>query len=297
MGVHFSFSNVIRYECTYSIEFQVSDLDSNELCFFMMPILFCCSSFHQPVSSCNSRQSLLLSYGIVTFNSGNHADGMSTDPIDPCSSLNSDGFSREHRLDSDFSLMSLSHQQQPANVYPFDSVLSSASSSSQIFRTLSVSTNNMGDNPSGSIVTSNGSIIFFDEKYSDQPTNYLLGPPMAHVHDPHRRASMCRSHVSQICEETRPFGDSYALVQPLPPNPKTLLRASEVTYTDLFEPSPVVEKRSQSIPMNDQTLEVHDQSIMVQYAAIDHQQTQLSDRRAKLATMSSVPDRTPPFVL
>jgi hypothetical protein len=261
---------------------------------FTFSILLDCSSFHQPVSSCNSRQSLLLSYGIVTFNSGNNADSMSTDPIDPGSSVNSDGFVGEHRLNSDFSLMSLSYQQQPSNIFPFEGVLSSASSGSQIFRTLSVPTTNIGDHPSGSFRTSNGNIIFFDEKYSDQPPNYLLGPLMAVVDADHRRTSICRSHVSQISEETRPIGDSYALVQPLSNHPKTLPKASDVNYTDLIEPSLPAEKR---VLVNDQTLEVHDHSIVVQYADIDHQQTQLYDRRANLATMSKVPDRIPPFVI
>ncbi|CAF5075184.1 unnamed protein product, partial [Rotaria magnacalcarata] len=114
------------------------------------------SSIHQPTSTSNSQQSLFLSYGIITLNKF----PLSSDKIERPSSPLSDGSNIDHRLNSDLSLMSVSHQRQASNIYYNDKILSS--SNSRLFRTLSLSTNNIGDNTSGQICTSHSSIIFFD---------------------------------------------------------------------------------------------------------------------------------------
>lgn len=97
-------------------------------------------------SQTDTSTSPLLTYAFVTFNNQD-------------STINC-------RLNSDLSVLSLTHQQQqPSNMFSFNHLLSS-SSSSHIFRTLSFPANTNADN-------SNGNILIFDE----QPTNYLLGPP------------------------------------------------------------------------------------------------------------------------
>lgn len=165
-----------------------------------------------------------------------------------------DGSAIDRRLNSDLSLISLnqgsSHQQSVSNIYPLDGVLSS--SSAHIFRTLSVSTTNVGDNHSGSMRTPHGSIIFIDEHLNEQTATYLLGPPVAPMSDESPSAvppsmstatstttlprlssfnltsSMSRSQLSYIDEEKSSHHDPYALVEPLS-DPLTIPSSSLIT--------------------------------------------------------------------
>ncbi|CAF1475169.1 unnamed protein product, partial [Adineta ricciae] len=114
------------------------------------------NSIPQANSVSNSQQSLLLSYGIVTFNKN---DLITNEQTERATSPPLDGSTLERRLNSDLSLMSMPQQQQGQQqnsiVHPLDNVLSA--SSTQIFRNLSVSANNIGDTTSGSIRTPHGS--------------------------------------------------------------------------------------------------------------------------------------------
>jgi hypothetical protein len=245
----------------------------------------------QSTSPTNSHQSLFLSYGIVTFNK-NQLDCLS------------DGSTIDRRLNSDVSLMSQSHQQQPSNIYSLDDILSS-SSSSHIFRTLSLSTNNIGDNTSGHIRTSHGSIIFFDENCSDQTTNYLLGPPSTTlIDDTNLQKSISRSHLSHIDEEKLLLNDSYALIEPLNLENSSLIstestiviKPSEksINYTDLLLPSNTDDEQQQEFYSSDDNNEL---SSTILYTDIDCHQTQRRDRIAKFAAISKIEDQIPPFVL
>jgi len=258
----------------------------------------------QSTSPTNSHQSLFLSYGIVTFNKNQ---------LDYGSSLLSDGSTIDRRLNSDVSLMSQSHQQQPSNIYSLDNILSS-SSSSHIFRTLSLSTNNIGDNTSGHIRTSHGSIIFFDENYSDQTTNYLLGPPSTTlIDDTNLQKSISRSHLSHIDEEKLSSNDSYALIEPLnlenSSSISTVLRTvvikpseKSINYTDLLLPSTTDDEQQQEFDSSDDNNnnnieDKNELSSTIFYTDIDFHQTQRRDRIAKFAAISKIEDQIPPFVL
>jgi hypothetical protein len=119
----------------------------------------------------------------------------------------------------------MSIQQQGSTIYPFDSVLSS--SSAHIFRTLSVSANNIGDMTSGQIRTPHGSVIVFDDHLNDQTgTTYLLGPPpvindetistnLSRLSSFNLTTSISRPHLSHIDEEKVSTNDPYALVEPI----------------------------------------------------------------------------------
>ncbi|CAF4226403.1 unnamed protein product [Rotaria sp. Silwood2] len=282
------------------------------------------SSIYQPISNSNSQQSLFLSYGIVTLNK----IPLTTDQTERPSSPLSDVSNIDHRLNSDLSLMSISHQQQASNIYSFDNILSS-SSSSQIFRTLSLSTNNIGDNTSGRICTSNGSIIFFDDNLTDQATTYLLGSPPSTLNDDQIQTdlsrvssinlttSISRSHLSNINEEKFSSNDSYAFIEPLPIDntplsdllpvlTKPLLTSEKtINYTDLLLPSSNIDDEQQDLNSIDQTIdqsnnlneEKTERSSTIMYTDIDFHQTERRDRIAQLAAISNSEDKTPPFVL
>jgi hypothetical protein len=188
-------------------------------------VVFISSSLQQPNSVSNSQQSLLLSYGILTFN--NNDPSCTTDPTERTTSPPSDGSTLDQRLNSDLSLLSLTQQQQQtqsiSGIYPIDGVL--PSSSSHMFRTLSVSTTNVGENLPGPLRTPRESIFFLDEHLSDQTTTYLLGPPAAILDDTSQTvqsrlssfnltSSISRAHLSHIDEEKTSFNDPYALVEP-----------------------------------------------------------------------------------
>jgi hypothetical protein len=264
------------------------------------------SSFHHPTSASNSQQSLLLSYGIVTFNN----NPSPTDQPERASSPLSNGSNVNLRLSSDLSLMSVSHQQQPSNMYALDNILSS-SSNSHIFRTLSLSTNNIGDN------TSRGNIIFFDENFTDQTTNYLIGPPppppsstdetnqtnLPRLSSLNLTTPISRSHINQ---EKIPSNDPYALIEPLSlVVAKPLLPSDKSTnYTDLLIPSNTGDDQ-QELNSTDDDIEQYnslleeknERSSTILYTDIDFHQTQRRDRIAQFAAISKSEDQTPPFVL
>jgi hypothetical protein len=258
----------------------------------------------------------LLSYGIVTFNK----NPLSTDQTDCTSSLLSDGSTIDRRLNSDVSLMSKSHQQQPSNIYSIDNILSS-SSSSHIFRALSLSTNNIGDNTSGHIRTSHGSIIFFDENFPDQ-TTYLLGPPSTTLIDDtnlpclssvNLPTSISRAHLSHIDEEKRPSNDSYALIEPLTSQNFSSLSSlstvfikpplsseKPINYADLLLPLNTGDDEQQGVYSstdNDLIEEKNERSSTIFYTGIDFHQTQRRDCIVQFATMSKIEDQIPPFIL
>ncbi len=242
-----------------------------------------------------ANQSLFVSYGIVTFNKDQNYYP---------SSLLSDGSTTNSRLNSDLSLMSTSHQQQPSNIYSFNNI----SSSSHIFRTLSLSTNNIGDNTSGHIRTSNGSIIVFDENSSDQ-TTYLLGSPSITLIDDTNltRLSSANLPLTHINEEKHSSNDPYALTEPLNlqnssslSNPRTsLTKSSEQSfnYTDLLLPLNLGDEQQELNSSNDLTEEKNQQSSSILYTDIDFHQTQRRDRIAQFAAVSETKDQIPPFVL
>jgi len=244
-----------------------------------------------------SPQSIFVSYGIVTFNNNNT---LSNDQIE-CSTI-------DRRLNSDLSLISTSHQQQPSNIHSFDNILSS-SSSSHIFRASSLSTNNIGDNTSGHI-------IFFDENFQDQTTNYLLGPPSSttltdDTNQTNLPKSISRSYLSHINEEKFPSSDPYALTEPItcekssvssPPNILTkpsLSSDTTINYTDLVLPSNTGDEQQEyySSDNNDLIEEKNERSSTILYTDIDFHQTQRRDRIAQFAAISKNNEQVPPFVL
>ncbi|CAF3293596.1 unnamed protein product [Rotaria socialis] len=287
------------------------------------------SSIHQPTSTSNSQQSLFLSYGIITLNKF----PLSSDKIERPSSPLSDGSNIDRRLNSDLSLMSVSHQRQASNIYSNDKILSS--SNSRIFRTLSLSTNNIGDNTSGQICTSHSSIIVFDENLNDQTLNYLLGaPPIPSIEDKistnlsrvssiNLQGSMSRSHLSNINEEKLPSNDSYAFIEPSilnnSPLPNiittrtkpTLSPEKPMNYADVLLPSSSVlfanndDEQQQESNIVDQHSDQYnnlldekvERSSTILYTDIDFQQTERRDRIAQLAAISENKDKTPPFIL
>jgi hypothetical protein len=296
--------------CTPSSSRFVNIFLNQSLCFFY-------SSFHQPTSTSNSQKSLLLSYGIVTFSN----NLSSNDQLECASGPLSDSSTVNLRLNSDLSLISLSHQQQPSNIYSFDDIIRS-SSNSHIFRTLSHSTTNIGDN------TSRGNIIFFDENFTDQTTTYLLGPPpppslpstdesnLPRLSSSNSTTSVSRSHLPLSEKEKILSNDSYALTEPLSlhnsPLPsvsvlsiKPLLSSEKsINYTDLLIPSNTGDEQ-QEFNSSDENIdqcnslleEKNERSSTILYTDIDFHQTQRRDRIAQFAAISKIEDQSPPFVL
>jgi len=290
------------------------------------------SSLHQANSVSNSQQSLLLSYGIVTFNTN---DLMSNDQNERATSPPLDGSTLDRRLNSDISLMSMQQQQQGSTIYPFDSVLSS--SSAHIFRTLSVSANNIGDIASGQIRTPHGSIIVFDDHLNDQTgTTYLLGPPpvindetistnLSRLSSFNLSASISRSHLSHIDEEKVSSNDPYALVEPISqhhsPESSSLISLNNplpisensINYADILLPT---HTNNENMDLNEQQQinnsddisdeindfeeqerEINELSSTKLYTDIDFLQTQRRDRIVQSAAKAKLEDQTPPFVL
>jgi hypothetical protein len=226
-------------------------------------------------------------------------------------------------------------QQQGSTIHPSDSVLSS--SSAHIFRTLSVSANNIGDSTtSGQMRTPRGSIIFFDDHFNDQSTaTYLLGPPLPPPPttttdetnlsrlSSFNLTSMSRSHLSHIDEEKISPYDPYTLLEPLSHqnspqstsiitlNNPVSLPAELLDYVDLILPSTL---NTESSETNEQQLinnsdEISDESNESQdqeyrnnlstdvYTEIDFHQTQRRDRIVQYAAKAKMEDQTPPFNL
>jgi hypothetical protein len=219
-------------------------------------------------------------------------------------------------------------QQQGPNIHPFDSVLSS--SSAHIFRTLSVSTNNIGD-------TTSGQIIFIDDHLNDQTTTYLLGAPpvvndetistnLSRLSSFNLTSPISRPPLSHIDEE-KTSHDPYALVEPIShENPlfssvssvslTTSLPTSEksINYADILLPTHL--NNNENSELNDQQQMLHsddvndeindfeeqerelnDLSSTKLYTDIDFHQTQRRDRIVQSAARAKMDDQTPPFVL
>lgn len=204
--------------------------------------------------------------------------------------MNSDGSVIERRLNSDFSVMSASQSPgQLSNIVPFENRLGKSSSNSHIFRTLSVSTTNIGDVHANSRLPSHRSFFIFDERSaSDQSSNYLLELPRIHSDDSHVRT------IPEINDENRPVNDSYALIQhEIPLLTKPLKKTSDVHYTDIV--LPVSEPIASNISIVDDDRQT---PVMIFYADIDHHQMQRRNRLEQLAALSTTSDnRSPPFVL
>lgn len=270
----------------------------------------------------------------MTFNSN---DSNANDQTERAISPPADGSLLDQRLNSDLSVLSISRQQQSSqqqlsNVYPLDSVLSA--SNAHIFRTLSVSTMNAGDNLSGPLRTPHGSVIFFDEHLNDQTTTYLLGPPptssdeslpatLPRLSSFNLSTSISRSHLSHIDEEKISSQDPYALLEPLPDGntistissgnlAKTLVPApkNSLNYADLQIPTLEQTESNETHsnhPSDDQgegsNETQEDEQISKQrpstilYTDIDFLQTQRRDRIAQFAAKAKLDDQTPPFVL
>jgi len=226
--------------------------------------------------------------------------------------------------------MSVSHQQQPSNIYSLNNILSSSSSSSSphIFRTLSFPTNNNGDNTSGQILTPHGSIIYFDENSPDQTTTYLLGPPpplaspddttsLSRLSSTNLTTSISRTHLSHIDEEKVSSNDPYALIEPLSlhnspvsslstsRNKSSLSSEKSIDYVDLLLPSNTGDEQQELNSSDDNNIdqynalieEKNEQSSTILYTGIDFLQTQRRDRIAQFALISKMEDQAPPFVL
>jgi hypothetical protein len=198
--------------------------------------------------------------------------------------------------------MSISPQEQPSNIL-------SSSSGSHIFRTLSLSANNIGDNISGHIRTSNGSIIFFDENFPDQTTTttYLLGSPSTtFIDETNLTKSISRSQLTYNDKDKTSSEDAYALTEPLsiqhssvssPPivSIKPLLSSEEsIIYTDVFLPSNTECDYSSSNGDNNDLIEG---LATVFYTDIDFDQIQRRNRIAQFAAISKLKEQIPPFVL
>ncbi|UJR32012.1 hypothetical protein I4U23_019482 [Adineta vaga] len=290
------------------------------------------SSIPQANSISNSQQSLFLSYGIVTFNKN---DLLSNEQSERATSPPLDGSTLDRRLNSDLSLMSMPQQQhQGSFVHPLDSVFSS--SSTQIFRNLSVSANNIGDTNSGQIRTPHGSIIFFDEHLNDQTATYLLGLPsiindetiqtnISRLPSFNLSSSISRPQLSHIDEKEVSSNDPYALVEPLPSksiSPKSssitinnppLTSDTSLDYVDLLIPLHVNNENSDNHDQqqNNNTDDLTDenneyeenerenieQSSTKLYTDIDFHQTQRRDRIVQSAARAKMEDQAPPFVL
>jgi len=196
--------------------------------------------------------------------------------------------------------MSISPQEQPSNIL-------SSSSGSHIFRTLSLSANNIGDNISGHIRTSNGSIIFFDENFPDQTTTYLLGSPSTtFIDETNLTKSISRSQLTYNDKDKTSSEDAYALTEPLSiqhssvsslpiVSIKPLLSSEEsIIYTDVFLPSNTECDNSSSNGDNNDLIEG---LATVFYTDIDFDQIQRRNRIAQFAAISKLKEQIPPFVL
>ncbi|CAF3881710.1 unnamed protein product [Rotaria magnacalcarata] len=176
------------------------------------------NSLQQTNSVSDSHQSLLLSYGIVTFSNN---DYMMNDQADLATSPLSDGITLEHRLNSDLSLMSISQQPQASIANTIDAT--SSCSNAHIFQTLSHSTNNIGETGSFQMRTPCSSVLLFDDHTNDPVTTYLLGPPQSaneetnsvHLSSFNLTTSTSRAQLSNIDEEKTSSNDPYALAEPL----------------------------------------------------------------------------------
>jgi hypothetical protein len=267
---------------------------------------FLFSSCYQSTSHSDPHQSLLLSYGIVTFNNNSLLTNQTN--------YVSDGSILNHRLNSEHSLLSISSQEQPSNLFSYDNILSS-SSSSHIFRTLSLSTNNIGDNISGHIRASNGSIIFFDENFPGQTTTYLLGSPSSATFidetiQTNPTKSISRSQSTYNDKDKNSSDDPYALVEPpsrerssvssLPIVSITPLLPSEksTVYTDVYLPSNTDDQQCDyHSPDGDLNEEKIERLATIFYTDIDFYQIQRRNHIAQFAAISKLKDRMPPFVL
>ncbi|CAF3782564.1 unnamed protein product [Rotaria sp. Silwood1] len=288
------------------------------------------NSLHQTNSVSNSHKSLLLSYGIVTFNNNNNNDqtDLATSPL-------SDSITLDHRLNSDLSLKSISQSQQQNSI---DTI--SSSSNAHIFHTLSLSTNNIGDTTSYQIrKPQHNSIFLFDDHINDQITTYLLGPPQninddtiqTHLSSFNLTTSISRSQLSHIDEEKISSNDPYALIEPLIQdnsskstliiNSNNSLPQSDISmnYADLLLPSHITneysdineqqQQQQQQINNSDdilineidayeeQDFENNERTSTKLYADIDFQQTQRYDRIVQSGVKTKLDDQTPPFVL
>ena len=190
-----------------------------------------------------------------------------------------------------------------------DNILSS-STSSHIFRTVSVSTNNVCDNLSSRIRNSNASILVYEETFPEQimtttTTTYLLDPPSMNMTDE------CLSHsIPSPQPAIQQADDAYSMHEPLtvqissfssPPilsiNP-IVSTESTVQYTDILltrDPSDEAQDYfSSNPPLNEEKSE---RSRTFFYANIDYQQTQRRHHIAQYTELSKLNDRLPPFVL
>ncbi|CAF1415184.1 unnamed protein product [Adineta ricciae] len=244
------------------------------------------SSFHHPTSTNNSQQSLLLSYGIVTFDKAS----LPSNDTECDSTI-------DRRLNSNLSLLSTNNQQQPSNIYSFESILStSSSSSSHIFRTL-------GENVSAQIPTPSGGIILLDENFHDQTTSYLLGPaPPLFIHEEtslSRLSSISRSHLSHIVEENITSNDSYTSLEHISSLPTILHESSlpsekSTGLIDMTAPSnPSDNQHYELEKANDVSEENTEQSQPKLYTNIDFHQIQRRDPVGKV----KIDEQTAPFVL
>lgn len=276
----------------------------------------CFSSLQQGNSVSNSQQSLLLSYGIVTFNNNNF-DLTTNEQSERATSPPSDGSAIDRRLNSDLSLISSNQQQTSNGVSTLENVL--CSSSSQIFRTLSLSTSNIGDtnNP---FRTSHGSIILLDDHPTDQTTTYLLGPPISLIEEPtssssNLTTSISRAHLTNIDEEKSFSLDPYALVEAVNDSVSSALlnnvekTSKTVEYAEILpvDQTEHGDYSSISLDQNDQKQDSnefhhdeHDErqrSSTLLYSNIDFNQTHRRDRIAQFAAKAKLDDKTPPFLL
>lgn len=220
----------------------------------------------------------------------------------------SDGYISECRINSDASLMSITRPGPLAPKRSLDNILSS-STSSHIFRTVSVSTNNVCDNLSSRIRNSNASILVYEESFPEEittttTTTYLLDAPSMNMTDE------CLSHsIPSSQPSNQQADDAYTMHEPLtvqipsfssPPilsiNP-IFSRESTVQYTDILltrDPSDEPQDYFSSNPLNEEKSE---RSRTFFYANIDYQQTQRRLHMAQHAELSKLNDRLPPFVL
>lgn len=296
----FMFNLELFIEMCFSSSLQVF-LVRNQGLFLLLLISFSsfyCSSVYHSTSPSDPHQNLLLSYGIVTFQN-NASSNNQLDHI-------SDGYASECRINSDASLMSITRPGPLAPKRSLDNILSS-STSSHIFRTVSVSTNNVCDNLSGRIRNSNASILVYEESIPEQiitTTTYLLDPPLMNITDE------CLSHsIPSSQPPIQQTDDAYTMHEPftvqissfssptiLSINPM-FSTESTVQYTDILlthnlgdEP----QDYSSSNPLNE---EKSDRSGTFFYANIDYQQTQRHHHIAQCTELSKLNDRLPPFIL
>ena len=251
-------------------------------------------------SSPTPPSSLLLTYAFVTFNSKNS-------PTSLC-----DSASIDRRLNSELSLISLSHQQQPSNIYSFGNILSS-SASSHIFRTLSFSTNINADNQSTGWRNSNGNIIVFDENLASQTSDCLLGPPSVTIdkivppssslmvtnEEKQSRNNDCYALLdSNHFEADHPSSSSSVLARP------SRISDQTVTYSDvLFSTNAGDDQQicstydEKSFQFSDPLEEKSNRTSTIFYTDTDFHQTQRRDRIAQYTTVSKKDEQIPPFLL